>query len=76
MKPRVLGGFLDLWQPRSLIVDTGTTAPASGSFPAVVASDWTGVPGDATDGTDGTDGTIRNAAVLAANIDYVATVTA
>lgn len=30
-------------------------------------------PGDATDGTDGT---IRNAAVLAANIDYVATVTA
>ncbi|SFC57389.1 hypothetical protein SAMN05216321_105189 [Cupriavidus sp. OV038] len=73
MKPRVLGGFLDLWQPRSLIVDAGTTAPASGSFPAVVASDWTGVPGDATDGTDGT---IRNAAVLAANIDYVATVTA
>lgn len=70
MKPRVLGGFLDLWQPRSLIVDAGTTAPASGSFPAVVASDWTGVPGD------GTDGTIRNAAVLAANIDYVATVTA
>ncbi|CAG2143033.1 Extracellular serine protease precursor [compost metagenome] len=67
---RVLGGFLDLWQPRSLIVDAGTTAAANGSFPAVVASDWTGLPGDATDGT------IRNAAVLAANIDYVATVTA
>src|SRR5437868_1560273 len=67
---RVLSGFLDLWKPSTLIVDAGVTAPASGSFPAVVASSWTGIPGDSTDGT------ILNASVLGANIQYVANVTA
>lgn len=67
---RVLSGFLDLWKPTTLIVDAGVTAAANGSFPAVVASSWTGIPGDSTDGT------ILNASVLGANIQYVANVTA
>lgn len=62
---RVLDGFLALWTPSTLLVDAGVTAPASGSFPAVVASTWTGIPGDATDGT------IVNSAVLNANVQYV-----
>lgn len=66
---RVVAGFLDLWKPATLIVDAGVTAPANGSFPAVTASTWTGIPGDATDGT------ILNAPVLSANIQYVATAT-
>lgn len=67
---RVVSGFLDLWKPSTLLVDAGVTAAASGSFPAVTASTWTGIPGDATDGT------ILNAAVLGANIQYVVTATA
>ena len=59
---RVVSGFLDLWKPSTLLVDAGVTAPANGSFPAVTASAWTGVPGDATDGT------VLNAAVLGANV--------
>jgi autotransporter-associated beta strand protein len=66
---RVVSGFLDLWKPSTLIVDAGVTAPADGSFPAVTASSWTGIPGDATDGT------ALNAAVLTANIRYVADAT-
>lgn len=62
---RVLRPFLDLWQPRSLFVDAGQSAPANGSFPAVAASDWSGVPGDASDGK------VLNADVHAANIQYV-----
>jgi autotransporter-associated beta strand protein len=53
-----------------LIVDAGVTAPASGSFPAIVASTWTGIPGDTTDGTK------VNASVLNANIQYVINATA
>jgi autotransporter-associated beta strand protein len=69
---RVLAGFLDLWTPTlpasstSAVVDGGgTTAAASGVFPAVVASTWTGIPGDATDGK------VLNATVHKANIQYV-----
>lgn len=62
---RVLEPFLALWQPRSLLVDAGQSAPANGSFPAVTASDWSGVPGDTTDGT------VLNAEVHATNIQYV-----
>ncbi|MEP6873027.1 MAG: phosphatase PAP2 family protein [Burkholderiales bacterium] len=67
---RVVAGFLDLWRPSTLLVDAGVTAAANGSFPAVTASTWTGIPGDATDGT------VLNAAVLNTNIQYVADATA
>lgn len=67
---RVLAGFLDLWKPSTLIVDAGVSAPALDGFPAVVPSTWSGIPGDATDGT------ILNAAVLGANVQYVANATA
>jgi len=68
---RVLSGFLPIWQPLTEIVDAGVTAPAVGSFPAVVASTWTGLPNDGTP-----NGTVLNATVHAANIQYVATATA
>jgi autotransporter-associated beta strand protein len=67
---RVVDGFLNLWTPSTLIVDAGVTAAANGSFPAVVTSSWSGIPGDATDGT------AVNAAVLNANIQYVVNATA
>lgn len=66
---RVVNGMLALWRPSSLIVDAGVNAPANGAFPAVVASSWTGLPGDATDGV------ILNSAVHNANIQYVVDVT-
>ncbi|HET7863273.1 MAG TPA: phosphatase PAP2 family protein [Burkholderiaceae bacterium] len=62
---RVLDGFLAIWQPSTLRVDAGVSAPAVGSFPAVTASAWSGIPGDATDGR------VLNTAVHAANIQYV-----
>ncbi|GGP27970.1 acid phosphatase [Silvimonas amylolytica] len=62
---RVLDGYLALWTPSTLIVDAGVTAAANGSYPAVVASSWTGIPGDSTDGT------IVNASILSTNINYV-----
>ncbi len=62
---RVVAGFLDFWQPSTLLVDAGAPAPAQGSFPAVVASTWSGIPGDATDGK------ALNTAVLNSNIQYV-----
>ncbi len=67
---RVLSGFLAIWQPLTLIVDAGVTAPAVDNFPAVVSSKWTGVPNDGTP-----DGTILNRAVHDANISYVANLT-
>lgn len=67
---RVVAGFLDLWRPSTLLVDAGVTAAANGSFPAITASSWTGIPGDATDGT------VLNAAVLNTNIQYAADATA
>lgn len=66
---RVAAGFLDIWKPSTLIVDAGVTAAANGSFPAVVASTWSGIPGDATDGT------VLNTAVHNANIQYVVNAT-
>jgi autotransporter-associated beta strand protein len=66
---RVVSGFLDLWKPNTLLVDAGVTAAANGSYPAITASTWTGIPGDATDGT------VLNSAVLGANIQYVVTAT-
>jgi autotransporter-associated beta strand protein len=62
---RVVSGFLDIWTPSTLIVDAGVTAAANGVFPAVVASNWTGIPGSATDGT------VANATTHAANVQYV-----
>jgi autotransporter-associated beta strand protein len=64
---RILGGFLSIWKPLTEIVDAGAPAAAVDGFPAVVASTWTGVPGD---------GTVLNAAVHQANIDYVVKATA
>jgi autotransporter-associated beta strand protein len=63
---RVVDGFLALWKPSTLLVDAAAPAPAVGSFPAVVASTWSGIPGSATDGT------ILNASVLAQNIAFAA----
>lgn len=68
---RVLKGMLEIWKPVTEIVDAGVTAPAVDGFPAIVASSWTGVPGDGTNG-----GTIVNAQVHNANIDYVVKATA
>ncbi|RLJ37710.1 phosphatase PAP2 family protein [Acidovorax sp. 106] len=62
---RVLAGFLDIWEPSTRLVDAGQTAPAANGFPAVVASTWSGIPGDATDGK------VKNAAVHKENIDFV-----
>jgi len=62
---RLVAGFLDVWQPSTLLVDAGSAAPARDGFPAVAASTWTGIPGDATDGK------VVNAAVHDANIAYV-----
>src|SRR5450830_1055749 len=73
---RVAAGFLDLWTPTipagatEPVVDAGQTAAANGSFPAVVASTWSGIPGSATDGT------VKNATVHKANIQYVIDATA
>ncbi|MDM0057900.1 acid phosphatase [Variovorax fucosicus] len=62
---RVVAGFLDFWQPSTLIVDAGVSASAQAGFPAVVPSTWSGIPGDSTDGK------VLNAAVLNSNIQYV-----
>lgn len=67
---RVLSGFLAIWQPLTLIVDAGVTAPAVDNFPAVATSKWSGVPNDGTP-----DGTILNRSVHDANIAYVANLT-
>jgi len=66
---RAVAGFLDIWKPSTLIVDAGVSAAANGSFPAVTASNWTGIPLDATDGT------VLGSATHAANIQYVVTAT-
>lgn len=62
---RVVAGFLEFWQPSTLLVDAGQSAPAQAGFAAVTASTWSGVPGDASDGK------VLNAAVLGHNIQYV-----
>ncbi|CAJ0691250.1 phosphatase PAP2 family protein [Ralstonia holmesii] len=67
---RLFTRFLDLWQPLTEIVDAGVSAPANGSFPAVVASTWTGLPNDGTAG-----GTQLNLPVLNANVQYVVNAT-
>jgi hypothetical protein len=67
---RVLGAFLKLWQPLTEVVDAGVSAPAVGSFPAVVTSTWTGLPNDGTP-----NGTKLNPTVLDANIQFAATET-
>lgn len=67
---RVVAGFLDFWTPSTLLVDAGQSAAAQAGFPAVVASSWSGIPGDSTDGK------IVNPAVLGHNIQYVVDVTA
>jgi autotransporter-associated beta strand protein len=75
---RVAAGFLDIWTPSTLIVDAGVTnagatsanAIAYPAFSPIVASTWSGIPGDATDGT------VKNANVHKANIQYVIDATA
>ena len=62
---RVLNGFLAIWKPATLLVDAGAPAPAVDGFPAVPASTWSGIPGDASDGS------VLNTAVHAANIQAV-----
>jgi autotransporter-associated beta strand protein len=53
---RVLAGFLKIWAPRAaadgkVYVDAGVNAAADGACPAIVSSDWSGIPGEASDGT-------------------------
>ena len=67
---RVLSGFLDVWEPRTRLVDAGVTAAARDGFPAIAPSAWSGLPGDATDGA------VKNAAVHRENIDVVLRTTA
>jgi autotransporter-associated beta strand protein len=62
---RVLSGFLAIWQPGTLRVDAGVSAPAVSGFPAVTPSTWSGIPGDATDGS------VLHTAVHSANIQVV-----
>jgi len=66
---RVVSGFLAIWQPSTLLVDAGVSAPAQNGCPAVIPSSWTGIPGDFTDGT------VLNQNVHHTNIQYVITVT-
>ena len=66
---RVLAGFLDLWTPRSLLVDADQDAAAKDGCPAVVKSDWDGIPGSATDGT------VKNRAAHDHNIAYSVQIT-
>ncbi|MCA8374633.1 phosphatase PAP2 family protein [Burkholderia multivorans] len=63
---RVLSRFLDLWQPSTMLVDAGVSAPADGAFPAISPSTCSGLPDSGTP-----CGTILNAAVLSANVQYV-----
>ncbi|KVL31716.1 phosphatase PAP2 family protein [Burkholderia sp. MSMB1835] len=63
---RVLSRFLDLWQPSTMLVDAGASAPANGGFPAVSPSTCSGLPNSGVP-----CGTILNDAVLSANVQYV-----
>ncbi|RQV13060.1 phosphatase PAP2 family protein [Burkholderia cenocepacia] len=63
---RVLSRFLDLWQPATMLVDAGVSAPANGAFPAISPSPCSGLPSSGVP-----CGTILNDAVLSANVQYV-----
>ncbi|PHP85245.1 hypothetical protein CFB52_032755 [Burkholderia sp. AU18528] len=63
---RVLSRFLDLWQPATMLVDAGVSAPANGAFPAISPSPCSGLPNSGVP-----CGTILNDAVLSANVQYV-----
>ncbi|WP_175675958.1 phosphatase PAP2 family protein [Burkholderia ambifaria] len=67
---RVVSRFLDLWQPSTMLVDAGVSAPANGAFPAISPSTCSGLPGSGTP-----CGTILNDTVLAANVQYVVNAT-
>jgi len=67
---RAVSSFLKVWKPSTMLVDAGVTAAANGTFPAVSASTWSGIPGDATDGT------VLDSVQHNANIQYVVTATA
>ena len=67
---RLLSGFLKVWTPRTPFVDADVEAEAKDGCAAVAKSDWEGLPGSATDGT------VVDAALHAANIDYVIAATA
>ncbi|RQV68820.1 phosphatase PAP2 family protein [Burkholderia cenocepacia] len=67
---RVLSRFLDLWQPATMLVDAGVTAPANGAFPAISPSTCSGLPNSGVP-----CGTILNDAVLSANVQYVVNAT-
>lgn len=67
---RVVSGFLKIWAPRpaadgKVYVDAGQVAAAQGSCLAVTASDWSGIPLEASDGK------VLLPAVHAANLAYV-----
>ncbi|VWB61411.1 beta strand repeat-containing protein [Burkholderia lata] len=67
---RVVSRFLDLWQPSTMLVDAGVSAPANGAFPAISPSTCSGLPGNGTP-----CGTILNDTVLSANVQYVVNAT-
>ncbi|HDR9483188.1 TPA: phosphatase PAP2 family protein [Burkholderia aenigmatica] len=63
---RVTSRFLDLWQPATMLVDAGVSAPANGAFPAISPSPCSGLPNSGV-----SCGTILNDTVLSANVQYV-----
>ncbi|OXI77769.1 hypothetical protein CFB50_36160 [Burkholderia sp. AU33423] len=63
---RMLGRYLDLWQPATMLVDAGVSAQAFGAFPAISPSTCSGLPNSGV-----SCGTILNDAVLSANVQYV-----
>ncbi|MBU1305148.1 MAG: phosphatase PAP2 family protein, partial [Alphaproteobacteria bacterium] len=67
---RLLSGFLKVWTPRTPFVDADVDAEAKDGCAAVAKTDWDGMPGSATDGV------VVDAALHAANIDYVIAATA
>lgn len=66
---RVLSGFLDMWKPSTMLVDAGVSAEAVPGFPAVLKSNWTGIPNDVTDGQ------VIHQEIHDHNIQYVVDVT-
>jgi len=66
---RVLQGFLKVWEPSTRLVDAGVSAEGSNGCTGFDASDWSGIPGDATDGK------VVNATVHAENIAFSARTT-
>jgi autotransporter-associated beta strand protein len=65
---RVANRMLDLWEPKTMLLDADQAIPNGGCTP-VTPGPWSGVPGD------GTDGKVLNQKVHDWNIEYCVRVT-